>query len=183
MTSIATTLAVPLAQRLLFDLTRGEVRDHDRRYLMMRPDVLMGMLRRLGDDARDVALAAFADATAEHGQRSIQAYLESLPGGGDALLDLIYQTSPALGWGRWDFERLDGGLALNVFNSPFAAGYGVADRPVCAPISGMFRTIAGIVLGHAVQVEEIACAAMQAHATCRFVARPAAGAAVQGAST
>jgi predicted hydrocarbon binding protein len=175
---------MPLAQRLQFDSVRGEVRDQDRRYLMMRPDVLMGMLRRLDDGARDVALAAFADSTAEHGKRSIMAYMESLAGDSGALLDLIYQTSPALGWGRWDFERVDGGLVLNVFNSPFAAGYGTATRPVCAPIAGMFRTVAEIVLERPVQVEETACAAMQRHVTCRFVARPAvAGGAAQGAST
>lgn len=184
MKTVATTLAEPLAQRLAFDLVRGEVRDQDRRYLMMRPDVLMGMLRRLDDGTRDLALAAFADATAEYGKRSILAYLESLPGAAGELLDLICQTSPALGWGRWDFERIEDGLVLNVFNSPFAAGYGAATQPVCAPVSGMFGTVAEIVLARPVQVEETTCAAMHGHAICRFVARPAtASGVVQGVST
>ncbi|MEX3846213.1 V4R domain-containing protein [Paraburkholderia sp. BR10882] len=177
MTTPTSPLATPIAQRLVFDLVRGEVRDHDRRYLLMRPDVLMGMLQLLDDTARAQALCAFADSTARHGKRSILAYLDGLAGrgagDGNALLDLICETSPALGWGRWDFERSGDGLVLNVFNSPFAAGYGSAVQPVCAPIAGMFRTVAAIVLGQPVRVQETACAAVHPHATCRFVARPA----------
>ncbi|MEX3985174.1 V4R domain-containing protein [Paraburkholderia sp. EG287A] len=177
MTTQTSPLTTPIAQRLVFDLVRGEVRDHDRRYLLMRPDVLMGMLQLLDDTTRSQALCAFADSTAQHGKRSILAYLDGLPGrgagDGNALLDLICETSPALGWGRWDFERSGDGLVLNVFNSPFAAGYGSAAQPVCAPIAGMFRTVAAIVLGQPVRVQETACAAVDPHATCRFVARPA----------
>ncbi|BDB26306.1 4-vinyl reductase [Cupriavidus sp. P-10] len=173
-------MATPLAQRLEFDTVRGEVRDQDRRYLLMRPDVLMGMLRLLDGAVRRDVLAAFAESTARHGRRSILAYLAGLgAGGGESLQDLICQTSPALGWGRWDFERHGECLVLNVFNSPFAAGYGPSSQPVCAPIAGMFRTIAAIVLERPVQVEETACAAMEGHATCRFVARPD----VQGVSS
>nr|WP_256094939.1 V4R domain-containing protein [Paraburkholderia nodosa] len=135
------------------------------------------MLQLLDDTARAQALCAFADSTARHGKRSILAYLDGLPGrgagDGNALLDLICETSPALGWGRWDFERSGDGLVLNVFNSPFAAGYGSAAQPVCAPIAGMFRTVAAIVLGQPVRVQETVCAAVHPHATCRFVARPA----------
>lgn len=180
----ANALHTPLPRRLVFDLVRGEVRDQDRRYLMMRPDVLMGTLRLLDAEARCAVLAAFADSIATHGKRSILAYLAGLDiGDKDALLDLVCQTSPALGWGRWDFARLADGLALHVFNSPFAAGYGAATHPVCAPIAGMFRTIAEIVLECPVEVEEAACAAMHEHAVCRFVARvPMAGNDEKGAS-
>ena len=164
-----------LVQRLVFDQARGEVRDQDRRYLLMRPDVLMGTLRQLDDGTRSEVLAAFADSTAIHGTHSIIAYLSTLEADGEdgarALLSLIRETSPALGWGRWAFAPVEDGLALTVANSPFAAGYGPATQPVCAPIAGMFRTVAGVVLGNAVAVEETACAAMGDHDECRFIAR------------
>lgn len=164
-----------LVQRLEFDQARGEVRDQDRRYLLMRPDVLMGTLRQLDDGTRREVLAAFADSTAIHGMHSIIAYLSGLEAAGEdgarALLSLIRETSPALGWGLWDFAPVEEGLGLTVANSPFAVGYGPASEAVCAPIAGMFRTVAGIVLGSAVEVEETACAAMGHHAECRFIAR------------
>ncbi|GLC95060.1 hypothetical protein Tamer19_44680 [Cupriavidus sp. TA19] len=75
-------MATPLAQRLEFDTVRGEVRDQDRRYLLMRPDVLMGMLRLLDGAVRRDVLAAFAESTARHGRRSILAYLAGLGAGG-----------------------------------------------------------------------------------------------------
>ncbi|MDK3025980.1 hypothetical protein QO239_25600 [Cupriavidus taiwanensis] len=175
MNTVAAPLDTPLAQRLQFDTQRGEVRDQDRRYLLIRPDVLMGTLRLLDDDMRACVLAAFAESAAAHGRRSIQAYVAALgPDAGDALLDLVRRTSPALGWGCWNIARRGDGLALAVANSPFAAGYGPAHQPVCAPIAGMFRTIAETVLACPVRVTETACAAMGGDATCRFVAVPAA---------
>ena len=41
-----------LRDRLAWDEGRGALQDGPRRYLMMRPDVLMGMLRRLPPEAR-----------------------------------------------------------------------------------------------------------------------------------
>lgn len=185
MNNVVATLETPLAQRLVFDAQRGEVRDQDRRYLLMRPDVLMGTLHLLDDETRACVLAAFAESAAMHGGRSIQAYAAGLGAaagdgsdGGDALLDLVRRTSPALGWGCWDLERSGDGLALAVANSPFAAGYGRAVQPVCTPIAGILRALAETVLGCPVRVEETACAAIDGHATCRFVARPG----VQGVS-
>ncbi len=173
MTTVAAALDAPLAQRLVFDTQLGEVRDHDRRYLLMRPDVLMGTLRLLDDEMRACVLAAFAESAAVHGKRSILAYVAGLgPDAGAALLDLIRRTSPALGWGCWELERRGDALSLAVTNSPFAAGYGAAIQPVCAPIAGIFRTIAEVVLAGPVQAEETTCAAVGGHATCRFVARP-----------
>jgi hypothetical protein len=73
-----------IVDRLVFDRARGEVRDQNRRYLLMRPDVLMGMLLRLSDPVRTEALTALAESTAINGKRSIVAYMESIAQG-DAL--------------------------------------------------------------------------------------------------
>ncbi|WP_454874667.1 V4R domain-containing protein [Paraburkholderia xenovorans] len=163
-----------IVDRLVFDRARGEVRDQNRRYLLMRPDVLMGMLLRLSDPVRTEALTALAESTAINGKRSIVAYMESIAQGDAlALLSTVRQTSPDLGWGCWDFVQEERQLTLTVLNSPFAAGYGNAAFPVCAPITGMFKTIAEIVLGGQVHVVETVCSAMTGNSSCTFVANRA----------
>ena len=159
----------PLNQRLDFDLETGEVRDADRRYLLMRPDVLMGALARLDAQDRSRVLKAFADSAAEDGGKSVRAYLAEADGTPDHLLEIIRSTAAALGWGRWAFESAPGSVRLTVHNSPFAAGFGPCDQPVCAPISGILRSVVESVLHGPVLVTETACAAQGAGA-CRFVA-------------
>ena len=160
----------PLNQRLVYDLETGEVRDADRRYLLMRPDVLMGALARLDARDRTRVLQAFADSAADNGGKSVRAYLGEADAKAEPLLDIIRSTAAALGWGRWAFESAPGSLRLAVHNSPFAAGFGPCDQPVCAPISGMLRSVAEHTLQGPVAVSETTCAAQGNDTTCRFAA-------------
>lgn len=156
-------------ERLVHDAERGELRDGEARYLLIREDSLMGMFRRLPDAARSEALAAFAASIAEHGRRSAESYRSGSDA--DALLRTIEQTAPQLGWGRWRFEHGDADrLELEVANSPFAHGYGAAPQPVCAAIAGMLRAVASLAFGAPATAEERRCAAT-GHPACRFVAR------------
>jgi predicted hydrocarbon binding protein len=158
-------------QRLSFDPARGELRDGDTHYVILREDSLMGLFKRLPEPARTDALEAFAASVTEHGARSAARYLA---GGGDAadMLATIDATAPQLGWGVWRFSRTAAGeLHLEVKNSPFAHGYGASPDAVCAPITGMFAAAASIVFDAPVQAEEDLCASAGG-TVCRFSARP-----------
>lgn len=163
--------AMSLKDRLRFDPAAGAVHDGPRRYLLMRPDVLMGMLRRLPPEARAQAMAAFAESIADHGADSLRAYLAQLGGDRRALLDATAAAAGDLGWGRWRLAPDGGGLTLEVDDSPFAEGYGAADVPVCAPVRGMFGALAALALDAPMRVDEVACVAAGAPC-CRFVAWP-----------
>lgn len=167
-----------LKDRLAFDAAAGTVHDGPRRYLLMRPDVLMGMLRRLPPPQRAQAMSAFADSIAENGADSLRAYLAQLGGDRRALIDATTAAAADLGWGRWRIAQEGGELALVVQGSPFADGFGQSDAPVCAPVRGMFGALAARVLDAPMQAEELACAAMGAPC-CTFVARPLASRAAE----
>jgi predicted hydrocarbon binding protein len=155
-------------QRLTSDLVRGELRDGDTRYVMLREDSLRGLFRRLSEPARADALKAFAASVTECGARSAARYLAS--DGGD-LLATIEATSPQLGWGTWRFSRAaTGELNLEVENSPFAHGYGTSAQAVCAPITGMLVAVAAIVFDAPAQAAEHVCASAGG-TVCRFSAR------------
>ena len=155
-------------ERLVWD--GGEIRDGEIRYLMIRPDGLMGMFARLSADAREEALEAVCASIAEHGAKSASAYRAMGADGASALLDVIVRTAPQLGWGEWSFAEAGADrLALRVDNSPFAAGSGGADGPMCAPIRGMLTALAGMIFDRPVRVSETDCAACGA-SSCLFAA-------------
>jgi len=154
-------------ERLVFDPTRGEYRDGDIRYMMIRPDALMGMIGELPEAMRPLVLEAFARSIRRAGGRSARSYQAAGAADATALLAVIEETAPQLGWGRWQLQRTQDGLALTVENSPFAAGAGPAAHPVCAPIRGMLAAVGELVMGETVAVKETACAATGAPC-CRF---------------
>ncbi len=166
-----------LHERLFFDTARGAVLDDDRRYVLLRADVLMGIFARLDGAARDVALAAFGRSVAENGAGSVRAYRAGA-GGAAALLATIEDAAASLGWGRW---RLDLGraddiaapvLGLTVENSPFAAAAPPGTQHACHAIAGMLEALAGALWSCDAEARETHCAASGAVGACRFVAVP-----------
>lgn len=169
------------SDRVERDAERGEIRDGDARYLMIRADVLMGLFHGLGKDEASRALQALADSVHEHGARSARMYREMGIGSGDnenaRLLSTIEATAPELGWGNWaltlkDSEAVDSpsspSLHLRIFNSPFAVGYGSSAEPVCAPVCGMLRVLGEMIFDFPVQVNETECAATSDDEHCHF---------------
>jgi predicted hydrocarbon binding protein len=162
----------PFRERLAFDAGAGEIRDGEVRYLLIRPDTLMGLFAGLPAALRGQALEALARSTTEHGAKSARRYQVLGAAEAEQLLATIEATAPQLGWGLWSLDPgADGALDLEVRNSPFAAGFGASDEPVCAAIAGMLAAVAGLVGGREMAAREVACVAMGAP-SCRFEARP-----------
>ncbi|MEJ8572331.1 V4R domain-containing protein [Microbaculum marinum] len=156
--------------RLRFDAETGAYLDRDIRYMLIRPDALMGLFARLSDSARTEAFAAIADSITERGRHSAQSYVA--PDEADRLLRVISDSAPQLGWGIWNFEHQDDDvILLEVRNSPFAHAAGELPPPVCYPIVGMLRAVGSMVLGDDVAVEETQCAAGGGEELCRFAIR------------
>jgi predicted hydrocarbon binding protein len=159
--------------RLAFDAPLGEYRDGAIRYMMIRPDALMGLLHELPTELHAQVLEAFARSITRQGGRSAQSYRDAGAVDGPALVETIAKTAPQLGWGIWDLRITSAGLDLSVTNSPFAAGFGPSPHPVCHPIIGMLTAVGRMVLGGDVQVTETSCASVTKDAPCRFEVRPA----------
>ncbi len=166
-----------LRHRLNWDSATGALHDGPRRYLMLRPDVLMGALGRLDDCTRAAMLQALAASVQQHGAESLRAYTGQVGGNGPALLAATIEAAADLGWGRWALRHEADMLTLEVSDSPFVAGWHAArpniaaTDPVCAAISGMLAGLASIILGGPVQAQEGTCAATLACTHCRFVAK------------
>jgi hypothetical protein len=117
-------------------------------------------------------LAGFMASACRQGGKSVSAYRDQPGGqGSDALCEVMIDSAASLGWGRWAFRRDGQALMLEVVNSPFAAGHGPSNHAVCAPIAGIFQSLASMVLACDAEVNELACAA-QGCQVCHFIAVP-----------
>jgi predicted hydrocarbon binding protein len=165
-----------LHERLVFDTARGAVLDSDRRYVLLRADVLMGLFARLDSGAREAALAAFGRSVAENGADSVRAYRAAV--GAAALPAMLEDAAASLGWGRWclDLARVGDAsapaLGLAVENSPFAAAAPPGTPRACHAIGGMLEALAGALWSSDAEAHETHCAASGGETTCRFVAAP-----------
>ena len=181
-----------LHERLRFDTANGQVLDDQRRYLLLRTDVLMGLFDGLSETMRAEALRAFGRSVAEHGADSVRAYAASA--GTAALPAMMEDAAASLGWGRWRIETAaaperrainavaaeptaddpaDASLNLQVDNSPFAAAATPGTGPACHAIAGMLEALAAALWNEPAHAREIHCAAVHGGRTCRFEATPA----------
>ncbi len=170
MSAAASKPVPPFKDRLAWDSHAGEILDETRRYMLIRPEALMGIFRNLPDEARVAALNALEDSIFEQGSDSARAYRRH-GGEGASLAHLVAATAPQLGWGIWHFEIAPEVIRLEVRNSPFAAGFGPSPTPVCHAIVGMVGPSPAWSSMRPVNAAEIQCAATGAP-TCRFEARP-----------
>lgn len=168
--------AQTLVQRLVHDTEHGQVLDQDRRYLLMRTDVLMGLFVALPEAMREPALTALAQSVTTQGAGSVRAYAAQLTqqhdGDSDAaraaLIASVCDAAAALGWGGWQVKLQPDGLALAVHNSPFATAarsLGMVERPVCHAIVGMLQAL-GQALWGACEAQELKCAAQHHETPC-----------------
>jgi predicted hydrocarbon binding protein len=151
----------------------GTIADGNIRYVLMRPDVLMGAARHLGPNREGEFLAALEASAFAHAQASFAAYRDAERFGRADFLASTGKVAAELGWGRWRVSaEPDGTRSVYVDNSPFAAGFGASSRPVCGPITGVLRAIALVGYGQNVAVEEVACSAQGAKECCFRLALP-----------
>lgn len=143
------------------------------RYILIRPDAFMGLFARLPSEERIAAFGAIAASVRENGAKSAASYAGMGMKQAEKLTQTIMETAPQLGWGEWKLSYDINGLDLSVHNSPFVAGFGLSDRPVCAPICGMLEAICIQIYGKSGSAVETRCASQfgdgqRAAVACQF---------------
>lgn len=155
--------------RLHYDADAGTYHDGDMRYIFIKPEAFMGVALEMPEELRPAIFEAMALTVMHNGGKSAAAYRNQGARDAEALLEVIRETAGQLGWGKWHIETGSDQLTVTVKDSPFAAGYGASDSPVCGPIRGMLTAVSRMVFDAPTVVEEVTCAAMGAD-QCTFVA-------------
>lgn len=148
--------ALALHDRLRFDVENGQVLDADRRYVLLRADVLMGIFEGLSEGAAQDALTAFRDSVNRYGSASVRAYENRADSDPASLLASVAAGAASLGWGRWHIELGSTTCRLRVFNSPFAQAHR-AQGKACAAIVGMLSAVCSHIWREPVLASEVHC--------------------------
>lgn len=162
-----------LRQRLTWDEPAGAILDADRRYVMLRADVLMGLFAGLPPAQRAQALDSLQASVRINGGASARAYQASGAGDVASFLQVMAESAADLGWGVWRFAPGNAATpTLTVFSSPFAMASSGSDQPVCHAIAGMLEAVSALVTGKPTTFRETRCASMGAPC-CEFQAQSA----------
>ncbi len=168
-----------VVERLRRDAARGALVLDGTRYLVIRPETVIGFQKRveaaLGPDrAGDLV----ADGGREGGRLSTHRFVLSGFEPRDAA-DAMALMAPEIGWGRFELVAYDPAarrLEIAVHGSPFAEAYGPASHPVCHLARGVVHGIAEVCFpGGPLAAREVACVAGGVAPACRIVVEPAGG--------
>lgn len=154
------------ASEISWDPESGTLTQSGIRYVLMRPDVVMGTAAYLPnpeDFVEAIAESAFANA-----QGSFAHYRDSGALDGADPLKHGCEMAGRLGWGSWDIARKDGSkYTVCVKNSPFALAPEGSDQAMCGWIAGVLRALVATHGNSGAVVTETRCAA-QGHDHCEF---------------
>jgi predicted hydrocarbon binding protein len=136
------------------------------RYLLIRPETLVGLQKAVERALGEHAAACIAAGGRAGGARATA----SLEGAAEERVGRLLRIGGEIGWGEFALERLTATeLVVSVRHSPVAESYGPSATPVCHLIRGVLESLAAATFGRPSTVIETACAAMSAPA-CRFAA-------------
>lgn len=154
------------SDEISWDPESGTLTQSGIRYVLMRPDVVMGAAEHLPNPEQFVA--AIGESAFENARDSFLRYRQSGALNGGDPIDHACGMAGKLGWGLWEVrERRADGYTVSVFNSPFAIPAQNNPVPMCGWITGVLRAVCLANHRKASHVRETCCAA-QGHAHCTF---------------
>lgn len=136
------------------------------RYLLIRPETLVGLQKAVEGALGEGAAACLAAGGRAGGARAAA----SLDGSVEERVRRLLRIGGEIGWGEFALERLTATeLSVSVRHSPVAESYGPAAAPVCHLTRGVLESLATATFGRPATAVETACVATGA-SVCRFVA-------------
>ena len=145
---------------------RGALTLGGARYLLIRPETLVGLQKAVEGALGERAAACIAAGGRAGGSKAAAA----LHGTAEERVRRMLRVGGEIGWGEFALERLTATeLHVSVRRSPVAEAYGPSAGPVCHLIRGVLESLAVATFGRSCTVVETACAAAGA-SVCRFVA-------------
>src|SRR5262249_17972547 len=145
---------------------RGRLTLGGARYLLIRPETLVGLQKAVEGVLGERAAACIAAGGRAGGARATA----SLDGTAEERVARLLRIGGGIGWGEFAPERpAQAAPRRSVRRSAVAEPYGPASAPVCHLIRGVLESLAASTFARPSTVVETACVAMGASA-CRFVA-------------
>jgi predicted hydrocarbon binding protein len=155
-----------------FDADSGSLKFKDVRYLLVRPETVMGFFKAVFDELGAQAGELAFSGGYTGGAASTSAYKEKFNLSNEEILEYMCNMGTQLGWGRFNIEyHSEKRLEISVRNSPYAHQDAISDEDQngsCHFIRGVLAGLGRTVLGSEVEATEPECEA-RGDGCCMFV--------------
>ena len=151
-----------IIDKLVYDPASGALTYRDVRYLLIRPETIVGFQKTIEKYSRTCAQEALFQGGYRGGYLSAKKYKEMQSLSDSETISFMMTMGAEIGWGNfqlieYDFEIRK--LQIRVKNSAFAEAYGDSTEGVCHLINGVLSGLATILFSQNCMGSETECLA------------------------
>jgi predicted hydrocarbon binding protein len=151
-----------ILDELEYDPASGALYYKDVRYLLIRPETIVGFHKAIEKQSQTAAIDALFQGGYQGGYLSAKKYKEIQNLSDKETINFMMAMGAEIGWGNF--------MQISVENSPFTAAYGDSTEGVCHLTRGVLCGLATILFSKSCSASEVECAAKGDH-HCVFLIR------------
>lgn len=162
-----------ILDELEYDPASGALCYKDVRYLLIRPETIVGFQKAIEKQSRTAAIDALFQGGYQGGYLSAKKYKEIQNLSDKETINFMMAMGAEIGWGNFRLDQYNCDkkkLQISVENSPFAAAYSDSTEGVCHLTRGVLCGLATILFSQSCTASEVECAAKGDH-HCVFLIR------------
>jgi predicted hydrocarbon binding protein len=151
-----------ILDELTFDSASGTLNYKDVRYMLIRPETVVGFQKAIAERDQDLAHDAFFKGGFAGGQLSAKKYKALHQLDDDQLIAFMMDMGTQIGWGHFKLQNFDFEnkiLEIIVNQSAFAQAYGQSSSAVCHLINGVMSGLASVIFNIECAGSEVRCLA------------------------
>jgi predicted hydrocarbon binding protein len=155
-----------ILDQLVYDPVSGALTYRDVRYLLIRPETIVGFQKAIEKQSQATAIDARFEAGYQGGYLSAKKYKEIQKLSDKETINFMMAMGAEIGWGNFKLDQYDFAkkkLQISVEDSPFAAAYGDSSEGVCHLTRGVLCGLATIVFCRSCTACEVECVAKGDH--------------------
>ena len=144
----------------------GTLSYKDVRYLLIRPETIVGFQKSVEKKDPKTAINALFQGGFQGGYLSAKKYKEIQNLSNEEAITFMMAMGAQIGWGNFKLDQYDFDekkLQISVENSPFAAAYGDASEGVCHLTRGVLCGLATVLFWGTCTASEVECRAKGDH--------------------
>lgn len=151
-----------IIDQLVYDSASGALTYRDIRYVLIRPETIVGFQKAIEEHNLQVARDALFQGGYQGGYLSAKKFKEMQNLSNAQTIDFMMTMGAQIGWGHFDlidYDLKNRRLQIRVENSAFAQAYGDATEGVCHLINGVLSGLATVLFERDCKGSETECLA------------------------
>jgi predicted hydrocarbon binding protein len=151
-----------IIDQLVYDPASGALTYRDIRYVVIRPETIVGFQKTIEKHSRKEAQDALFQGGYQGGYLSAKKFKEMQNLSDSETINFMMTMGAEIGWGHFqliDYDNESRKLQIKVENSAFAEAYGDATEGVCHLINGVLSGLATVLFARNCIGSEIECLA------------------------